>query len=326
MPAVAVLIDLGVFLALVLMIGLYKGYSFTFGALLQGLSKLLNAVALTTPFGTFRPLHFAAEAVVELDNAIRRSFGAGINTLQATWNEAVSYTAQAIHWVGHEIAALAHDTAQAVETLSVRQVTNVYRKVNPGLARKVGVLAAAVAALTHRLEHVVGREAHVAKAKAQAVERAVALPAPIAIPKTLPKVGRLERDVDALGRRIKALYKSLTVAGIIGLVGATIFDQFGLGWLRCKGVNRVGRKLCGLSSVIESLAADAIDVLLVTHLCRIVSALAAGAREAAPAFDYLVSLTEGLIKCQKAERPGEIAVAWYAPPPSEGLVSFDPLG
>ena len=256
MPAAIGLVDLGVFLALAFLIALSYAYRYSLGAALVALANVIGAVRLPGILGGGRIFGFLADALTGIDNEIRHALGVGIAALQTTWNEAVSYTAQAIHWIGHEIGALAHDTAQAVETLSVRQVTNVYKKINPGLARKVGALAAAVAALTRHLEHVIAREAHVAKAKAQAVERAIALPAPISIPKTLPKVGTIEREADAALARIRDFAQRFGPAALLGTL-AFALGRLGITWARCSNVNKLGKRACGMNpDLLESLLAD----------------------------------------------------------------------
>lgn len=256
MPAAIGLVDLGVFLALAFLIALSYAYRYSLGAALVALANVIGAVRLPGILGGGRIFGFLADALTGIDNEIRHALGVGIAALQTTWNEAVSYTAQAIHWIGHEIGALAHDTAQAVETLSVRQVTNVYKKVNPGLARKVGALAAAVAALTRQLEHVIAREAHVAKAKAQAVERAIALPAPISIPRTLPKVGTIEREADAALTRIRDFARRFGPAALLGTL-AFALGRLGITWARCSNVSKVGKRACGMNpDLLDSLLAD----------------------------------------------------------------------
>lgn len=320
MPAAIGLVDLGVFLALAFLIALSYAYRYSLGAALVALANVIGAVRLPGILGGGRIFGFLADALTGIDNEIRHALGVGIAALQTTWNEAVSYTAQAIHWIGHEIGALAHDTAQAVETLSVRQVTNVYKKVNPGLARRVGALAAVVAALSRQLEHVVGREAHTAKAKAQAVEHAIAQPDIGAIPKALPGVRWLDHEARWARGQIKRLARYLTPAGIIGLVGATTFSQFGLSWLRCKGVGRVGRSLCGLSGLIESLYADAITAFAVTDLCRFAYGIERVAEAIRPLMLAWVDVENALLGCSRADFPADLPEFLTSPTPV-----FDPV-
>ena len=238
------------------MIALSWVYRYTLGAAIVALARAIGSIRLPGFLGGGRILGFAADELLKVDHAIAHALGQGIAAMQATWNECVSYTATAVHWIGKEIASLAHDTAQAVEGLTVTQVTNVYRKVNPGLAHRVGALAAKVAALTHRLEHVVARESHVAKVKAQAVEHAIAHPDIGAIPRTLPRVGHLEREIaDALARG-RELLKRFGPVALFGTV-AFALGRLGISWARCSNVNKLGKRACGMNpDLLESLLAD----------------------------------------------------------------------
>jgi hypothetical protein len=315
MPAVAVLVDVGILLALAVLIGLRFGYTYTLGKVLLMSAALLNTVVIPTPFGNIRLLGFAADALLKADHAIMHTLGRGISDMQAAWNEAVSYTAQAVHWIGHEIAALAHDTASAVEGLHVSSVTNVYKKVNPGLAAKVGALAALVAALERRVTHVVTREVHAATAKVEAVTHAIAVPDLGALPRVIPRVKPLE-DAASWGRgEIKRLARYLTPAGIIGLVGATTFGGFGLGWLRCKGVGRVGRSLCGASGLIEALYAGAITAFAVSDLCRFAHGIEKVAESIRPVMLDFVDVEQALFGCSAADYPKDFALAPVSPTP-----------
>jgi hypothetical protein len=315
MPAVAVLVDVGILLGLAVLIGLRFGYTYTLGKVLLMSAALLNTVVIPTPFGKIRLLGFAADALLKADHAIMHTLGRGISDMQAAWNEAVSYTATVFHWIGHEIAALAHDTAQAVEGIHVGAVTNVYKKVNPGLAARVGALAAAVALLTRHLAHVVAREAHYAKAKVEAVTHAIAVPDLGAIPRVIPRVKPLE-DAASWGRaEIKRLARYLTPAGIIGLVGATTFGGFGLGWLRCKGVGRVGRSLCGASGLIEALYAGAITAFAVSDLCRFSHGIEKVAESIRPVMLDFVDVEQALFGCSAADYPKDFALAPVSPTP-----------
>jgi hypothetical protein len=94
MPAVAVLVDVGILLALAVLIGLRFGYTYTLGKVLLMSAALLNTVVIPTPFGNIRLLGFAADALLKADHAIMHTLGRGITDMQAAWNEAVSYTAR----------------------------------------------------------------------------------------------------------------------------------------------------------------------------------------------------------------------------------------
>ena len=261
MPAAVGLVDLGVLLALAFLIALSYAYNYSLGAAIVALANAIGSIRLPGFLGGGRILGFAADALTAIDHTIRRQIGLGIAALQTTWNECVSYTAQAVHWIGKEIASISHDTAQAIEHLHVQQITNVYRKVNPALARKVSVLAATLAALERHVTHLVAREAHAAVQKVKVIEHAITLPAPITLPKTLPKVGTIERDAEAALARIRALARRFGPAALLGSVVYAI-GRIGVGWVRCSKVGKAGRQICGMNDdLLESLLADTLLVV-----------------------------------------------------------------
>ena len=253
MPAAAVLVALGAFAMLWALIGLQYGYGYTLGAFLQQLARAIGAIRLPSFLSGARLLGFAADAITAIDNAVRRAIGLGIEASGAVFNECL---AVAVHFVGNEIASLSHDAAQAIEHLHVQQITNVYKRVNPGLARKVGTLAAAVAVLRRELTHAVSREAHVARTKAQSVERAIAIPAPVALPKAWPRIGQLEREAENALGHAKDFLRRYGPAALVGTV-AFALARLGVTWARCSHVNKVGKRACGMNpDLLESLLAD----------------------------------------------------------------------
>jgi hypothetical protein len=261
MPAAAALADLGVLLALAILIGLSYAYRYSLGAAIVALAAAIGSLRINTPFGSFRLLGFVADALTAIDNSIRHALGRGIADMQAVWNDCVSFTATAVHWIGHEIAALAHDTAQAVEGLHVSSVTNVYKRVNPGLAARVGALAATVAALAHRIAHLPTNTITKVVHEVPAVTHAVSVPDIGAIPRTIPSVKELERaTADGLAR-IKNAAKRLGPTAILGLlVGA--LATVGGNWIRCSKAGRWGRNICGMNeNLLEGLIADALLVV-----------------------------------------------------------------
>jgi hypothetical protein len=315
MPAAIGLVDLGILLALALLIALSYAYQYSLGAAIVAIANALGAIRLPRFIGGGRVLGFAADALTKIDHTIRHQLGVGIDALQATWNEAISYTAQAFHWIGKEIASISHDAAQAIEGLHVQSVTNVYKKVNPGLAARVGALAGLVAALATRVAHIAEQKADVVTHKVTTIIRAVAVPDLGAIPRVIPRVKPLE-DAASWGRHeIKRLAKYLTPAGIIGLVGAATFSGFELGWLRCKGVGRVGRSLCGASGLIESLYAGAIAAFAISDLCRFAYGIERVAESIRPLMLDFVDAENALLGCSSADYPKDFPLATSSPTP-----------
>ncbi|HEX4672055.1 MAG TPA: hypothetical protein VH279_07290 [Solirubrobacteraceae bacterium] len=283
MPVVIGLADLGVLLALACLIGLSYSYRYTLGAVILSVANLLGSVRLPGLIGGGRVLGFAADALVKVDNEIRATLGRGITDMQAVWNESVSYTATAFHWIGKEIASVSHDTAQAIEGLHVSSVTNVYKKINPWVIHRLAALSAAVAALPHKLVHgavtivhktypVIKTIEHVVThpdvswlpkllARVGALEAAIALPHPSTIPIAIPKIGPLTREVADLYRRVKELARRGAPAVALGALIAAL-ARLGIKWIRCAKVARTGKRVCAMNDdLLDSLLADTLLVV-----------------------------------------------------------------
>jgi hypothetical protein len=282
MPAAAFLIDLGVLFALVALIGLRVGYTYSLGKVLQTAAFLFASISIPTPFGHFHPLGFAADALIKLDHGIMHTLGRGIEDMQAAWNAAASYTATAVEWVGREIASLSHDTAQAVEGLATFKVPKwVLNRLGAGLAA-IAVLKAEVSTLEHEALHHIANVTNVFPQKVRVVYRAIAKPAISAVPKAIskldwitpaialpdisavpkaiPGIKALEREVGATAEWVKANARKLTVAGIVGLTVAAL-GRLGLGWLRCRNVSKVGKGVCGMNPLdLAALLAGSIGI------------------------------------------------------------------
>lgn len=315
MPAAIGLVDLGVLLALAVLIGLRFSYTYSLGRVMLLSAALIGSIRLPGFLGGGRVLGFAADAIVKADHAIMHALGVGIEAMQSAWNECISYTAQAFHWIGKEIASLSHDTAQAVEGLALGQVKPwVNRRLVTALAA-VAALKARVLALEQSTVAHVTKAVHVVEHKTVVIARAVSVPDIGAIPRAIPGLKWLEREAGYVRGEIKRVAKVLTPAGIIGLVGATVFTRFGLGWLRCKGVGRVGRSLCGASSMIEALYAGAITAFAVSDLCRFAYGIERAAETIRPLMLEFVDVENALFGCSSADFPKPLVIAPTSPTP-----------
>jgi hypothetical protein len=258
MPAAIGLVDLGVLLALGVLIGLSYAYRYSMGAVVVALAQAIGSLRLPGWLGGGRVLGFAADALLKVDNAIRHALGRGVEDMQSAWNECVSYTATAVHWIGKEIASLSHDTAQAVEGLAVGQV-------KPWVNRRLVAALAAVAALKSRvlaLERAtvprVEGITRVVTHRVTVIEHAVAVPDVGALPRVIPRVGRLEREVTDGLARLRDFARRFGPAAALATVAVAV-ARLGFGWVRCSKVGRVGKRLCGINEgLLDSLLADAL--------------------------------------------------------------------
>lgn len=63
------------------------------------------------------------------------------------------------------------------------------------------------------------------------------------------------RGIDSLWKDVRRFGRTLTPAGIIGLVAGSVLAGLGLSWLRCRNVGSAAKRLCGMNT-------DALDSLL----------------------------------------------------------------
>lgn len=281
MPVAIGLVDLGVLLGLIVLIGISWTYRYTLGATIVALVNLLNAVKLPGILGGGRIFGFVSDELTKVDNSIRHALGVAIETMQHEWNKCISYTAQAVHWIGQEIADLAYDTSAAVEGLATRQVKPYFSKRLAGILATVAALKAEVSALKHTAVTHVIRETKVIEHKVTVIEHSVAVPHSIAIPRTLPRVGQLEREADAALARIRGIARRFGPAALVGTV-AYALSKLGLGWVRCSKVSKAGKQLCGMNdSLLESLLADTLLIVGTVSLVEMVRELEPVMKEAA---------------------------------------------
>lgn len=336
--------DLVALLALLAALLVHFGWRVTFGPLFEFIASLLSPLrSIGIPFTSFN-LGVIPDAFLHLDHTVSHITASWVHSLEEVWHRMLLWTAYVFTAQADELANLTYDLLVKLRLLHGRVSPAAIQAVTRPLFKSMTATLPAVKVIVkpatrQAVDHYPQLAARVSKlerevAHAHSTTIDVIRPAPIARPgsttrvipgavaRPIPGLGTIEGQLDSLGKRVKGLGKYLSVGAVVGLIGATIFSRFDLGWLRCRGVNRVGKALCGLSGLIEQLALDAIDVLVVTNLCTIATALTKGARLFAPEIGYLVSLTEGLIKCQGASRPAQLSIATYAPPPSADLVTL----
>lgn len=282
MPVALGLVDLGVLLALAFLIALSYAYRYSVGAAIVALANLIGSVRLPSWLGGGRILGFAADDLLKVDHAVMNALGTGIEALQATWNEAVSYTATAVHWVGKEIASLSHDTAQAVEGLAKTRLSREAAK-EIGLLASFGPVGALLITFRKQLAHAekvaVGEAVHlIRRAEHDLAVRAAGLTG--ALP--FPRIGRLEREGEAVLKRLREIASKASPLAAIGLLIAAL-ARIGLGWTRCSNVSKTGKQICGMNpSLLESLLADTLLIVGTVSLVEFAEGMQDVTAEVAP--------------------------------------------
>jgi len=249
------LLTLGAVLVFIVCWGLHEGWDHTVGYGLRWIANQIDDVAVDAGVFTIRPFGFVASVFRSVDRRISHALAVAAINSEAAVVSLWHLTAEVFWWSVHETKALAVDVFHALEhqtTVVVPNAAKWARREAAGVAHR---LVNREAAIARSAEREIGHVAHVAAAEARAAART----ADHALDWSEAKVGQLERDIAGLEAKVANVARKLTPAAVVALVGATIFKQFGLGWLRCNNVGRAGKRLCGLGI-------DALDALLLGTL------------------------------------------------------------
>jgi hypothetical protein len=176
------------------------------------------------------------------------------------------------HALASLVTQLAYDTKAAAildwniaRKLATSFGNTVITQVVGGVHKIVKVVQSEVHTVTRtvvRVEKIVGTKADAAVARAVGV-----LEGEIGhvIDWTIPRLRARERSLsDSLGRlwhRVRANEGRLALGAAVALV-VTALGRLGLGWIRCRNVTKVGRRICGLDpSQIEGLLLDTLAIV-----------------------------------------------------------------
>jgi hypothetical protein len=258
-------------LACLVCYGLREAWGHTIGYGLRWVADEIENVSVSLGwFGSAHPFGFLARALRKTDHVVAHALAvAALNTENAAvtmWH----MTATVFWWSVHETKSLAVDTFHALEhtvTVIVPDAAKWARREAVSFAHSlVHQEAAARRAADDELHHL----AHVAGADARTAGRE----AEHALGWSEAEVGYLDREIGSLKARLREIERTLSPAAIVALIGATIFNDFGLGWLRCSQVGRLGRAVCGLpTSLFSDLLGLLGDYFVVTSICRVLPLL-----------------------------------------------------
>lgn len=285
------LVLLGVFAVAAFCIAASFAYTNTFGAMFRLLAGIFYRATVKGPLGLEVGLGFLGDAISGLDNAIRDAFAAGISGSEWAWHETIHQTALAFQSIGGAVEDVANSTDAALDYLYRHALpTAISIALNPFgtaihyLLPTVHQLARDVARLIEHTAKPLVRVIHDQTVNQPAITRTIYRTLPGTIRTVIDVPNALIRGIDetlsATEARVGRLARTLTPAGIVGLVAAGV-AALGLGWLRCSNVVRVGKQLCGM----ERFAVDAL----------LAGALILFSRISLHAFaTYLVGITEQL--------------------------------
>lgn len=332
-PVVAVdlIVELGILAIAVALILLRRAWVYSFGRLLTYAADTFDSIGFTVPVIHARiSLSFIAQIIRFVNTLALRFLGEAIDTTDTAAKRLWHYTAYYAEQTARVMGDLAESTWGELHHLR-RWVIPAY------VTARLAGLTADVRTLTRELEHLAAHPTTIVRTvtrtldpRVGSLEREVGLlqrqvaaaasgaVVPVERIVTVPAAG-IAHGVDELRAKLGKLARTLTPAGVVGLVAAATLSGLDLGWLKCRGVSRVGRELCGLSGLIETVASDALDVLLVSDLCALTAAIGYAAEAFEPALIAFVDVEDALIGCHGASRPAELSL------PALSLPSLQPL-
>lgn len=284
---------LAILMSLLLLLALAYAYDNTVGALLQAIARWFRGKTISIPHITSIGFGFVADAAEALDGTIRHWLAAAIHGTEYAWHRFVHWNAYAWQELSGAVADLAESLEQSIAHLVERKIPALVRAVVAPIERRLRILEGDVAALLGRVDpriaealHAAERAVSSAEAAAATVEHEVTVGVPhaveAAIAGTLPRIRGLEHDAEALKERIGKIARTLTPAGIVGLVAAAL-ASLKLGWLKCSHVERTAKHICGMDAgLLESLLADTTLILGTVSLVEFAKGMQGAVDEIVP--------------------------------------------
>lgn len=314
---------LGAVLVCVVAYGLHEGWEHTIGWGLRWVAnQVRGAISIPTGFwGDIDPLAPIADALEWIEKSISHALA----TLYLDSEKAVVFLwhlmGAIFWWSVHETKALSLDLYHALRHTIVVTVPDAAKWARRDAIHTARTLVHREEALRRAADHELRHLAHVAEADAELGIRK----AEHALDWSEAQVGHIGREINGLRARLRKIERSLSPAAIVALIGATIFKEFGLGWLRCHNVGRMGRFLCGLPlGLLDDLLALEIVALVATDVCAFAGSVQSIAHALRPYLIELVDAEDALVGCHGATRPPELPLpAAHYPPANLGLQLAD---
>lgn len=303
--------------------GLHEGWNHSIGWGLRWLANQCHrAPSISIPFiGQIDPLYLLGDLFEWIDHGIAHSLA----TLYLDSEKAVVYlwhlTGVVFWWSVNETKALSLDLYHALRHMVVVTVPDAAKWARRDAIATARSLVHREAAARRAVDGELRHLAHVAEADAELGIRK----AEHALDWSEAQVGHIGKEIDALRARLHGIERMLRPAAIVALIGATIFKEFGLGWLRCSNVGRMGRFLCGLPlGLLDDLLALEVVALVASDVCAFADSVQRIAHAIRPFMLDLVDAEDALVGCHGATRPPDLPLPTvHYPPANRGLQLAD---
>lgn len=267
LDAVLGIATLGAVLVFIVCLGLREGWDHTIGYGLRWIADELEGFGKVS-FGFFTVDVFGpiADVFRSVDHFISHALAvAALNSEKACswlWHT----TGRMFWWSVHETKRLAVGTWHLFEHTIVVTIPDAAKWARREATDVAHRLVNRAEARARAAEAEIGHLAHVADAKAIAAEHA----AEHALDWSEAQVGHIGKEIEAIKAKLSTVAQKLTPAAIVALIGATIFNDLGLGWLKCSQVGQLGRAVCGMPShLLKDLLELFAGAVLFSSVCEL---------------------------------------------------------
>lgn len=276
MAAAPIAFPLLILCAALVLLGLQKGWQASFGRLFYALAASIALLPTLVILNRHIGFGGIANAIRAASDSIYNWLGQAVAFMTAPFSMFVRYMAQVLEAPALQAQLLAADVLHALTVLRRTLVPQMIASKVAWIPRHLARLEAQVASLVarapvhivHNIEHVVAKTTQVV------VTKAVAIP--------FPRIGRLEREGEALSKRIDRLARRVAPAAIVAAVVVAL-SKVGAGFVRCAKVKKVGRQVCGMDNdLLDSLLADTLLVVGTISLVEFAEGLQAGMDDLTP--------------------------------------------
>lgn len=268
-----------IFLSLLLLLALAFAYDNTLGPLFLAVGNFFRGIRISIPRTGFGlSFAFVATALDGLDNHIREYLASAIRNLEWSWHKLVHWNAYAWQELSGAVADVAEGTERSLAHLVKVKIGQVVDALIATVLHRLAAAEAEIEVLKGRVDPRIGEAVRAAEraektaasavaaieadaaaipglvsgaeqgalSKIRQVKGSLAAALAAAIATTIPRIRGVEREAGALKTRVGQIARTLTPAGIAGLVAGAVIAHLRLGWLKCSNVDRTARALCGL--------------------------------------------------------------------------------
>ena len=267
-------------IACVFLLALNKMWKFTIGALLSTLASMFNSLSFHVPvINKHIGLGFIGTALADVDSYVLEAIGVGIQETEKGLHAVLGAMTWLMQETADQVAGLAEDTWKGLQSIKKYAIPAALGVAIPPLWKEIQHIAGQTktiilhpTTIVHKTTQVIAPGFKALEGKVKTLEAQVASIGAVAptinITKTATNVitrplsipGDIYRGIDDLRHRINKALRTLTPAGLLGLVAAAV-GTMGMHWTRCAKSKKFGKSVCGMNDdLLDALIAGALVV------------------------------------------------------------------